>query len=60
MDAEIRQEWTNKASETLQGVRENTERWDEKLRAFAQEKPLLAVLCAVVGGYTLARLTTWR
>lgn len=60
MDAEIRQDWTNKASETLHEVRESTERWDEKLRAFAHEKPLLAVLCAVVGGYTLARLTTWR
>lgn len=52
-------DWAGKAKETFDGVRASAETWDERLKEFAREKPLAAVLCAVVGGYTLARLSNW-
>jgi hypothetical protein len=60
MEAENTLEWSEKARDTLDQVREQASSWDERLRTFAREKPLTAVLCAVVGGYALARVSTWR
>lgn len=60
MDTQNALEWTEKARDTLDEVRERAEGWDDRLRSFAREKPLMAVLCAALGGYTLARLATWR
>lgn len=60
MDTQNALEWTDKARSTLDDVRVRAEGWDERVRTFASEKPLMAVLCAALGGYTLARLTTWR
>lgn len=56
---ETTQDWAHKAKDKIEGVRERAETWDERIREFAREKPLAAVFCAVVGGYTLARLSNW-
>lgn len=53
-------DWVDKTRDTLDSVRSQAQGWDERLRTFAYEKPLAAVLCAVAGGYVLARLSTWR
>jgi hypothetical protein len=53
-------EWAHKANDKLDELRSRADGWDTQLRAFAREKPLTAVLCAMLGGYALARLTTWR
>jgi len=53
-------DWVDKTKDTLDTVRTQAQSWDEQLRAFATEKPLAAVLCAVAGGYVLARISTWR
>ncbi|MEY4580575.1 MAG: hypothetical protein RL701_5278 [Pseudomonadota bacterium] len=60
MEADNKLEWTDKARDTLDQVREQAGSWDDRLRTFAREKPLMAVLGAVLGGYALARLSTWR
>jgi hypothetical protein len=60
MEAENKLEWTEKARDTLGQVRDQAGSWDERVRTFAREKPLMAVLCAVVGGYAIARVSTWR
>jgi hypothetical protein len=54
------QEWVDKTRETISQVTSRADTWDSQLRTFASEKPLAAVLCAVAGGYLLARLSTWR
>ena len=53
-------DWVDRTKDTLSTVRTQAESWDSQVRSFAREKPLAAVLCAVAGGYVLARLTTWR
>jgi len=61
MEAEHTLDMTQKhARERIEAVRARAEGWDEKLRAFAREKPLAAVFCAAVAGYALARIATWR
>lgn len=60
MQTENTAEWVGKARESIDEIRERAEGWDDRLRTFAREKPLMAVLCAVAGGYALARLVTWR
>lgn len=54
------QEWVDKTRDTISHVASRADSWDTQLRTFAQEKPLAALLCAVAGGYVLARLSTWR
>jgi hypothetical protein len=53
----ISHQWLDKARDTYDQARMQASTWDEKLKRFAQEKPLTAILCAVAGGYTLARLS---
>jgi hypothetical protein len=53
-------EWAGVSRNTLESVRERAEGLDTQLRTFAREKPLAAMLCALAGGYVLARLSTWR
>jgi hypothetical protein len=60
MQTESTAEWVGKARESLDEIRERAEGWDDRVREFAREKPLVTVLCAVAGGYVLARLVTWR
>lgn len=60
MEAKQALEWTAKAQDTIDELRGRADGWDTRLRDFAREKPLAALLCAVVGGYALARLSTWR
>lgn len=60
MEAIDTQEWASKANDKLEELRVRAETWDVRVREFAREKPLTAVLCAMLGGYALARLTTWR
>jgi hypothetical protein len=59
MEAENTHDWAGKAKETYDEVRERAESWDERVKQFAQEKPLAAIFCAVAGGYALARLSSW-
>jgi len=59
MEAEHTHEWASKAKDRLEEVRARAETWDERVRGFAQEKPLAAVFCALMGGYTLARMSSW-
>jgi len=59
MEAENIQEWAGKARDAVDEVRARAETWDERLKQFAQEKPLAAIFFAVAGGYALARLTNW-
>jgi hypothetical protein len=51
-------QWLDKARDTYDQARLQASGWDDKLKAFAQEKPLTAILCAVAGGYALARLSS--
>jgi hypothetical protein len=60
MQTENTLEWVGKARDTMDEMRVRAEGWDVRLRTFAREKPLTALLCAVAGGYALARLSTWR
>jgi hypothetical protein len=60
MEAENTVNWTAKAQDTIEELRTRADGWDVQVRTFAREKPLVAVLCAMLGGYTLARLATWR
>ena len=60
MQTENAVEWVGKARESIDEIRVRAEGWDVRLRDFAREKPLVTVLCAVAGGYALARLVTWR
>jgi hypothetical protein len=53
-------EWVDKTRETFSQVASRADTWDTQVRTFAREKPLAALLCAVAGGYVLARLATWR
>jgi len=60
MEAEQTQpDWANKARDTFDGARASVETWDERIKQFARDKPLAALFCAVVGGYTLARVSSW-
>jgi hypothetical protein len=59
MEAEQTHEWADKARDTFDDVRAQAETWDERIKTFAREKPLAALFCAVVGGYTLARVSSW-
>jgi len=59
MEAEETQDWAHKAKDKIEGVRARAETWDDRIRDFAREKPMAAVFCAVLGGYTLARLSNW-
>jgi hypothetical protein len=54
------QEWVDKTRDTISQVASRADSWDSQVRTFAREKPLAAILCAVAGGYVLARLATWR
>lgn len=54
------QEWVDKTRDTISHVASRADSWDSQVRTFAREKPLAALLCAVAGGYVLARLATWR
>jgi hypothetical protein len=54
------QDWAEVSRHTLENVRERAQGLDTQLRTFAREKPLAAMLCALAGGYVLARLSTWR
>jgi len=60
MEANEPLNWSAKAQDTLGELRERADGWDDRVREFAREKPFMAVLCAVLGGYALARLSTWR
>jgi hypothetical protein len=60
MEAENTTHWTAKAQDTLGELRTRADGWDVQVREFARERPLAAVLCAMLGGYALARLATWR
>jgi hypothetical protein len=53
-------EWVDKTRDTISHVASRADSWDTQLRTFAREKPLATLLCAVAGGYVLARLSTWR
>lgn len=53
-------DWVDKTRDTISHVTSRADSWDSQLRTFAREKPLAALLCAVAGGYVLARLSTWR
>jgi hypothetical protein len=53
-------DWVDKTRDTIDQVASHADSWDTQLRTFAREKPLAAILCAVAGGYVLARLSTWR
>jgi hypothetical protein len=59
MEAEETHNWAHKAKDTFEDARARADTWDERIREFAREKPLAAVFCAVLGGYTLARLSNW-
>jgi hypothetical protein len=60
MEAEQTQhDWADKARDTFDDARATVETWDERVKQFAREKPLAALFCAVVGGYTLARVSSW-
>ena len=60
MQTENAVEWVGKARESIDEIRVRAEGWDVRVRQFARERPLAAVLCAAAGGYALARLVTWR
>jgi hypothetical protein len=60
MEATNTVDWAAKAQDTIEQLRTHADTWDVRVRDFAREKPLAAVLCAMLGGYALARLTTWR
>lgn len=60
MQTENAAEWVGKARESIDEIRVRAEGWDVRVRQFARERPLAAVLCAAAGGYVLARLVTWR
>lgn len=59
MEAEDTHQWAVKAKDTLEEVRARADTVDERVRGFALEKPLAAVFCAMLGGYTLARMSSW-
>jgi hypothetical protein len=49
-------ELTGEASQRLAEAREEINDLDRRARRFIQERPLMAVLAAVAGGYLVARL----
>jgi hypothetical protein len=60
IEAEQVTHWVEQAREQLDLTRERASEWDVKVRKFAQEQPLTALLVAATGGYVLARLSTMR
>ncbi|BDG07240.1 hypothetical protein [Anaeromyxobacter paludicola] len=50
------QELQARLAERLEGLREQAGRADEVVRAFAREKPILAICCAAGLGFLLGRL----
>jgi ElaB/YqjD/DUF883 family membrane-anchored ribosome-binding protein len=60
IDAEHINEWLEQGREQFDQVRERASEVDTKVRHFATEQPLLAVLVAAAGGFVLARLSSMR
>jgi hypothetical protein len=60
IEAQHIEHWVEQARESLDVTRERATEWDEKIRTFAQERPLSALLMAFTGGYVLARVFTMR
>lgn len=50
------QELQARLSERLDGLRERAERADESIRAFARERPILAIGIAAGVGFVLGRI----
>jgi hypothetical protein len=50
--------WADSARQQFDIVRAQASNWDEKLRTFTREQPLMALACALAGGYLLARLAS--
>ena len=49
-------ELTGEASQRLAAARDEINHLDRRARRFIRERPLVAVLAAVAGGYLMARL----
>jgi len=60
IDAEHINDWLEQGREQFDQARERASEVDGKVRSFAREQPLLALLCAATGGYVLARLCSMR
>jgi hypothetical protein len=60
IDAEHINDWMEQGREQFEQVRERASEVDSKVRSFAREQPVLALLCAATGGYVLARLASMR
>lgn len=60
IDAEHINDWVEQGREQFDQARERVSEVDTKLRSFAREQPLMALLVAATGGFVLARLASMR